>query len=312
MFFSSNSGKNTDNYRLKVTAGPEYDPSTHQIVPVNSDQTLRIENEHAIINLCVRVQDYTGKYPNTPSLSTKKKKDKAPPLSKGKTTCIKTCTNGNKYIYAYTIGLPNNSPKTSPYFDHPLHQNDQYSICFALIPKHDVSGDDLVFGNDFDRPIRDRIPPGFKSALRIVRWAIDPALDGDPYADKPYLYSPGLASWNQFRVGGKVDLNSLENDDKKVVLNLHDEGQIIEEGAEDDEESSKIREELGIPEDSEQRKKFFLDESNRKKFVFEKGRLYFVDFGNPYIGFSGQLVLLSFSSICMIRGGSDTKNGDEK
>jgi len=242
MFFSNKSGNNTDNYRLKVTAGPEYDPSTHQIVPVNSDQTLRIENEHAIINLCVRIQDYSG--------------------------------------------LPNNSPKTTPYFDHPLHQNDQYSISFAFIPKHDVSGDDLVFGNDFDRPIRDRLPPGFNAAMRIVRWAIDPALDGDPHADKPYLYSPGLASWNQFRVGGKVDLDSLEKDEKKAVLNLHDDERIIEEGAEDDEGSSKIREDLGIPQDSEQRKKFFLDESNRKKFVFEKGRLYFVDFGNPYIGFS--------------------------
>lgn len=153
-----------------------------------------------------------------------------------------------------------------------------------------MSGDDLVFGNDFDRPIRDRLPPGFNAALRIVRWAIDPALDGDPYADKPYMYSPGLASWNMFRVGGKVDLDSLEKD-KSKVLNLHDEGQVVEEGA-DDEEASKLREELGIPDEADQRKKYFLDEEHRKKFVFEKGRVYFVDFGNPYIGFSGTLLLL--------------------
>ena len=51
----------TPKYRLKVTAGPSYDPFTHQLVPVNDDQTLRIENEHAITSLCVRIQDYTGK-----------------------------------------------------------------------------------------------------------------------------------------------------------------------------------------------------------------------------------------------------------
>lgn len=47
-------------YRLKVTAGPEYDPRTHQTVPVNQDETLRLENAHAIVSLCVRVQNYTG------------------------------------------------------------------------------------------------------------------------------------------------------------------------------------------------------------------------------------------------------------
>lgn len=46
-------------YRLKVTAGAEYDPATHQVVPVNGE-TLRIDNEHATVSLCVRINDYTG------------------------------------------------------------------------------------------------------------------------------------------------------------------------------------------------------------------------------------------------------------
>ena len=48
-------------YRLKVAAGPEYDPKTHQIVPVNADKTLTIENEHSVVNACVRIQGYNGK-----------------------------------------------------------------------------------------------------------------------------------------------------------------------------------------------------------------------------------------------------------
>lgn len=55
-----NKGTNEHGYRLKVTAGPVHDRDTHQVVPVNGE-TLRIENEHAIVSLCVRVQDYTGK-----------------------------------------------------------------------------------------------------------------------------------------------------------------------------------------------------------------------------------------------------------
>lgn len=47
-------------HRLKVTAGPSYDAQTHQLVPVNRDETLRLENEHSRVNVCVRIQDYTG------------------------------------------------------------------------------------------------------------------------------------------------------------------------------------------------------------------------------------------------------------
>ncbi|KAL2216681.1 hypothetical protein M432DRAFT_75954 [Thermoascus aurantiacus ATCC 26904] len=229
-------------YRLKVTAGPEYDPRTHQTVPVNQDETLRLENAHAIVSLCVRVQNYTG--------------------------------------------FPSTSPPTHPYFSHPLHTHDQYSIAISLVPKHPISGDDLIFGNDFERPIRDRLPPGFNTALRLVKWTLDPALDGDAYADKPYLYSPALASWNQFRIG-----NRIRGTDE--VLNVHDK--IIEEGAErgedgdeDEDDGEKVRKgKYGvIPDTVEGRRKFFLDEKNRKRFVFEPGRVYLADFGNPYIVFN--------------------------
>ena len=47
-------------YRLKVTAGTEYDPTTHQSVPVNGDQTVVIDNELATVSLSVRIQDYSG------------------------------------------------------------------------------------------------------------------------------------------------------------------------------------------------------------------------------------------------------------
>jgi hypothetical protein len=53
-------GNNTANYRLLITAGPEYDVKTHQIVPVNAAKTVRFENEQATVNVCVRIRDYTG------------------------------------------------------------------------------------------------------------------------------------------------------------------------------------------------------------------------------------------------------------
>lgn len=150
-----------------------------------------------------------------------------------------------------------------------------------------------MFGNDFNRPIRDSIPPGFNTALKIVKWAIDPALDGDPYADKPYLYSPGLATWNYFRLGEKADLSEETGAEKR-----HDRIAVVEEGGEGSGEKERAR--LQIPAENGQRKKHFLDEKRRKDFVFEKGRQYLVDFGNPYLGFNGVFYLPhTFFSNCV-------------
>jgi hypothetical protein len=111
-----------------------------------------------------------------------------------------------------------------------------------------------------------------------VKWAIDPTLDGDAYADRPYLYSPAVASWNQFSVGEKI-----RKDDE--VPGLH--GRVVEEGAEGS--GVELREQLGVPWGVSERRRHFQTEEARNGFVFEKGRAYWVDFGNPYLGFNGIL-----------------------
>ncbi|KEY83816.1 hypothetical protein BA78_3757 [Aspergillus fumigatus] len=221
------SGTQAHKYRLKVTAGAEYNPESHKIVPVNRDQTLRIESGLAT-RLTIRKQGY-----------------------------------------------PDDSPKTHPYFSHPLHRNDQYSISFAIVFKKPVNSNDLIFGNDFDRPIRDRLPPGFNAALKLVKWTIDPAMDGDAYADKPHLYSPAVAALNQFRIGETI----AKNDE---VPTVHDV--VVEEGA--DGSGVEERAQRGIPEGVAERRKMFQNEEERQKFVFEPGRVYSADFGNPYLVFN--------------------------
>jgi hypothetical protein len=229
-------------YRLRVTAGPAHDPSTHKVVPVNASETLTFENEHIILSLAVRIRDFTG--------------------------------------------YPDDSPQSSPYFEHELHKSDQYSISFSFIPKVDVPGSDLVFGNDFDRPIRDRLPPGFNQAFRIVKWWIDPGLEGDAYADKPSLFGPALSSWNVLRIGDKiVPEDQLKDQNAWKIPNatsFHET--VVEEGAEGS--GDEVRNEAGIPADSAARKKHFLTPANRDNFVFEAGRLYQSDFGNPYLDFN--------------------------
>ena len=170
-------------------------------------------------------------------------------------------------------GLPKNSPTTSPYFSHPPHSSDQYSISFTMLPKTDIPGNALLFGNDFDKPVRDHLPLGFKTALGIVKSVIDPGIDGDAYADKPYLYGPALSSVNVFRVGKKQDKLPAEETETVIAEGGDEDGQII-------------REEKKVPDAASARKKFFLNETHRKEWTFEKGRLYHADFFNPFLDFN--------------------------
>ena len=232
-----------DKYILRITAGPGYDPADHVEVPVNRPEPVIITGDLADIELNVRVQDYKG--------------------------------------------LPRGSPTTSPDFDTEPHatNQDQYSICFRFTPKapkdggsrghgvdkaddDGISGLDLQFGNDFDRPIRDRLPPGFGTAMSIVRWWIDPGLDGDAYADKPYLYGPGLSSFNALSIGpGTFDESKG--------------GIWVEEGGDGD-----AREKAGMPSDAKARMKWALSDDVKKRWVYEYGKTYAVDFFNPYLDFS--------------------------
>lgn len=109
-----------------------------------------------------------------------------------------------------------------------------------------------------------------------MQWTIDPSLNGDAHADKPYLYSPALASWNRFRVGEKVDPG------KEKLPNVH--GLVLEEGEED---GVSVREKHGVPESVDGRRGYFQNEEKRKEWDFQADRIYFADFGNQYLDFNG-------------------------
>jgi hypothetical protein len=138
-----------------------------------------------------------------------------------------------------------------------------------------------VFGNDFDHPIRDRLPPGFNTAFKIVKWAVDPGLDGDVYADKPYLYGG---------VGGSVNrlyIKEGEGEDKvgKRQEDEEDVGLVFEEGG--DEDGKETRNDSGIPETEAGRKKWFLNQTHKESWEWEEGTTYGCDFFNPYLDFNG-------------------------
>lgn len=147
------------------------------------------------------------------------------------------------------------------------------------------------------------------------------------YAEKPYLYGPLGSSLNVLWVGQKVDSagengsakedSARENGSAKVeeeeeegengrrggggkdlVLGEGGEGMVFEEGGEGDGED--LRREKGVPETEAGRKKWFLQEENRREWEFEAGREFYCDFFNPYLDFNGASCFYHFLMFCLL------------
>ncbi|ORY17521.1 hypothetical protein BCR34DRAFT_555599 [Clohesyomyces aquaticus] len=194
-------------------------------------------------------------------------------------------------------GLPQDAPSTSPYFSHALHKSDRYSIGFSFVPKKDIPGNDLVTGFDFDHSIKDRLPPGFRYAMKIVTTILDPGIYSDPYSDKPYLYGPALSSFFSFRIGEET--KQVSADEQLASQLQNDAAGVIEEGA--DGTGSEIRKVQKIPEKTNKRRKNFLNTSNLENFTFEAGRMYQGDFFNPYLDFANFALRIPGFSISVVR-----------
>lgn len=193
-------------------------------------------------------------------------------------------------------GLPRNSPSTSDYFNHPLHTSDRYSVGFSFVPKKDISGQDLVTGFDFDHSIKDRLPPGFRYAMKIVTTILDPGIYSDPYSDNPYLYGPALSSFFAFRIGELISEIPAE---EQLATFENDFQGVIEEGA--DGSGQRIRADQQIPSKTSKRRKNFLSPKNLENFTFEAGRMYQADFFNPYLDFANFALRIPGFSISIVR-----------
>ncbi|KAJ5786254.1 uncharacterized protein N7503_011466 [Penicillium pulvis] len=171
-------------------------------------------------------------------------------------------------------GLPLSSPLTSNYFDHALHRDDEFSIAFSIVFDRDVNGNDLVFGNFFDRPIEHKLPVGFPILSGLEkRWG-DKSIEFNVQGDFPSIHAPALTSFSQLRIG-------VEGPTEAQKLGRHS---VVMEGS-DTESGSNIFAQQGVPTTAKGRKQFFQAAEKREAFWFFGGIQYFADFGNHDLNF---------------------------
>lgn len=134
--------------------------------------------------------------------------------------------------------------------------------------------DECVFGNTFDKPIRDRLPFGTSLALKAISY-IDPSLENDLYADRPWAWSPLMATMNYIKT------EKLESEDSQ--LPQWTETRPVEDCTS-----------LLIPSSHKQcnisrphlRRKFFASVENRKSIKLGPRDFINAEFANGFLNFS--------------------------
>jgi hypothetical protein len=158
---------------------------------------------------------------------------------------------------------------------------------------HDYSGDDLLFGADFDSPISP--PPGTSIAVRICRW-LDPSLIFQVDSEASFMFSPIISSMNS--------LSILTADQIEPILSPTHQSTIISDQKAPDVGKWRFAGEC-VPENPQKlfpansnnqltsydkRKKYFGDEKKRKAVEIKKDYVYCMDFYDAYFDLNNVLV----------------------
>lgn len=201
---------------LKIVAASSYDQEG-TVVPVNSGNTVLLDNDVASIQLSVNIKGFAGSHEHK----------------------------------------ENSHPDLESEEQQKLLANEKLNITLQVKPKQDIQGHQLLFGNDFGYPLRDFLPYGTAAGLRVFKYMVDPSVDGDLYAEKPWLYGKALSSFNL--------VNSSQNDNLPSKTGLPKEDLKLLD-------TTKLS--AAVSSESARRKKFFTNADNLQNVTLLKDHYY--------------------------------------
>lgn len=189
--------------------------------------------------------------------------------------------------------------KDTPYFNAGHGKGQSWSMQIQGRFLQPVNADDLVFGNEFDKPIKDHLPYGTSLALQFVRM-VDPNLEHDLYANKPHAWSPYLATMPRIRstpFEAKGDNNDFEAWPKFTETPNYVEDDITslipKEVAE--KEKDTVANFKGIDKAHEYRQRFLSNRQHRQAITVGPSNIVEADFYNGFIDFNDLTLHIPFS-----------------
>ncbi|GME58604.1 hypothetical protein GTA08_BOTSDO11373 [Neofusicoccum parvum] len=233
-------------YKLRVTAGPSYDPSTHTLVHVNTPHTVLVSNEHLTARVAVRIRDFSG-LPSTSPATTPY--FSSPQHARDRYSISFSFVPRRDIAAADTVWGPD---------------------CARPVRDRLPPGFGYAVGI-----VKRFVDPSIEvDAYADEPWVYAPALS--------CWYALRVGAMLGAGEGVAVPPPQRAEEVDEELVRSEGAG-VLEEGADGD--GVQVREAWGCPADPLKRRKYFYDRKKREEVVFEKGRLYQTDFFNPYIDF---------------------------
>ncbi|KAK0527274.1 hypothetical protein OC834_004488 [Tilletia horrida] len=193
----------------------------------------------------------------------------------------------------------------------------------------EVSTDDVVFGNQFDKPIKQLLPYGTSIALKAAP-LIDPTLKFDLYAEEPWAFSPLIGTMYRVQVNrlpsepsgssadelfkskdwpvfpsaeanGKESAQAYVEDDTSALFYRADKPDELDEetgadvGTVHNLRGSSAAGSDANPHAEKTRASFFHTEAARKRVKFTPRDVVTADFANGFLDFNDLAVILPYT-----------------
>ncbi|KAG0225963.1 hypothetical protein BGW42_003980 [Actinomortierella wolfii] len=246
--------------------------------------------------------------------------------------CVRVNGLSKTMWYEQSLAEDNFTPvPESPWFEG---NNNLSCIQVSGRFKKEHRGDDIVWGNEFERPLK--LPPFSSVAVKFGQY-IDPGLQIDLYSDKPWAFSPLLTTMNTINVSGwNMSVHSHERtneedkgkaaeralppwpspkgehlvEDTSLLFKELDDNRstlTLKEDASDKETDHNSPTAVAAPSTQTasltagKRKAYFTSQTNLQNHTFKPDQVYAFDFFNPYIDFVNFTLRLPGFSIDVIK-----------
>ncbi|KAG9120233.1 hypothetical protein FRC07_004355 [Ceratobasidium sp. 392] len=167
------------------------------------------------------------------------------------------------------------SSGSDTYFAHESRSTHTWSIRIQGRFLKEINGNNLLFGNVFDRPLT--LPWGFGAALNFVQY-VDPTLEHDLYGDKPWALSPLLSTMPYLQRTQLAANNPVPSIPSTLLT--------------EDKFEPPLASALEKDSNPTTRRKYFTDEARRKEINLTPKDLISADFCYGYLQFPGLKFIL--------------------
>ncbi|KAG0342655.1 hypothetical protein BG000_002862 [Podila horticola] len=180
----------------------------------------------------------------------------------------------------------------SSWFQQPSAGSNLISVQIQGRFKREWAGDQVVFGVQFDQPLR--LPPFSSLAFEFVKF-FDPGVEGDIEGEKPWVLSPLIVTMNTVSVSNRSSrVESRESPQNRALPPWPSRGgeHIVENtailfGDNKQGEEASINVDLGpsnpIATNASKRRSHFSKVENRAKFVYKPDQVFGFDFFNAIL-----------------------------